>query len=127
MTVSLAQGDAGRKRAARHSEERRVGGLEGGACEIVQYARRSLLLSPLQERRFPERVGFVTSAPPADAEILVVTDKCVLRRAPGEEEMELWRIYDGVEVDEVDAVVGWSLKCSADLERMTIGGAEDDA
>jgi glutaconate CoA-transferase subunit B len=98
----------------------------GGACEIVQYAKRSLLLSPLQERRFPAEVNFVTSAPPERAEILIVTDQCVLRRAPGGDEVELWRLYEGVEVADVDAVVGWSLRTSPELERMEVGGGIDD-
>jgi len=91
----------------------------GGACEIVEYARRSLVLSPLQKRRFPERVGFITSAPRADSEMVVVTDGCVLRRAPDDSELKLWRLYPGTDIADVESVIGWPLQQADDLRTMT--------
>lgn len=87
----------------------------GGACEIVAYARRTLVLSPLQRRRFPERVGFVTSAPPPAAEVVVVTDRCVLRRPPQGEELVLDRLLGDSTVAEVQAEIGWPLPLSEAL------------
>lgn len=87
----------------------------GGACEIVAYARRTLVLSPLQRRRFPERVGFVTSAPPPAAEVVVVTDRCVLRRPPQGEELVLDRLLGDSTVAEVQAEIGWPLALSEAL------------
>lgn len=87
----------------------------GGACEIVAYARRTLVLSPLQRRRFPERVGFVTSAPPPAAEVVVVTDRCVLRRPPQGEELVLDRLLGDSAVAEVQAEIGWPLALSEAL------------
>ncbi len=82
----------------------------GGACEIVAHARRVLVLSPLQPRRFPAEVGFVTSAPRPGVEVIVVTDRCVLRRAPDDDELVLHRLLGDATVAEVRANVGWDLR-----------------
>jgi glutaconate CoA-transferase subunit B len=95
----------------------------GGACEIVAYARRTLVLSPLQRRRFPERVNFVTSAPPPSVEVVVVTDRCVFRRPPGGDELLLDRLLGGTTVEEVQAEVGWQLTLSDSLAGEVAGRA----
>jgi glutaconate CoA-transferase subunit B len=87
----------------------------GGACEIVEYARRVLVLSPLQPRRFPAEVGFVTSAPRPGVEVIVVTDRCVLRRDPAGDELVLERLLGDTTVAEVRENVGWDLELSDKL------------
>lgn len=87
----------------------------GGACEIVENARRVLVLSPLQPRRFPAAVGFVTSAPRPGVEVIVVTDRCVLRRAPDGDELLLDRLLGDATVEDVRASVGWDLRVADEL------------
>jgi len=96
----------------------------GGACEIVDAARRVLVMTPLERRRLPERVGFVTSAPREGTEVLVVTDRCLLRRAPGAEELVLEQLYGETTVEEVQAEVGWELAVSEELTTLEEVGAD---
>lgn len=87
----------------------------GGACEIVDRARRVVVISPLERRRFPVEVGFVTSVPGPDVEMVVVTDRGVLTRAPGDTELRLTSLFPGEDVEEVRAGVGWPLEVASDL------------
>jgi glutaconate CoA-transferase subunit B len=82
----------------------------GGACEIVDRARRVIVISPLTRRRFPERVGFVTSVPSPSAELVVVTDRAVLTRPPGGDELVLTSLFDGETVEGVQEEIGWPLQ-----------------
>jgi glutaconate CoA-transferase, subunit B len=93
----------------------------GGACEIVNRARRVLVMTPLERRRFPECVQYVTSAPPPGVEVVVVTDRAVLRRAADDEELRLASLFPGETVESVGAEIGWPLQVAGDLE------VEDDA
>lgn len=90
----------------------------GGACEIVDGAARALVMTPLQKRRFPAEVGFVTSAPRERTEVVVVTDRCILRRAPGTEELVLDTLFAGTSVEDVRAEVGWDLRVSESLAEL---------
>lgn len=81
----------------------------GGACEIVDAARRVLVMTPLQKRRLPAEVQFVTSAPRTTTEVLVVTDRCLLRRPAGGEELLLEELYGDATVAAVKDEVGWDL------------------
>ena len=89
----------------------------GGACEIVAWARRALVMAPLQRRRFPAEVGFVTSAPRPETEVVVVTDRCILRRRPGSDELTLDELFDGTTFEQAQAEVGWRLRWSDDAAR----------
>jgi len=80
-----------------------------------------VVLTALELRRFPERVGFVTSDPPASTEVVVVTDRAVLTRPPGGDELVLTELYEGETFDAVQAEIGWPLQ--AKLEPQTMEGA----
>ncbi|HEU5040706.1 MAG TPA: CoA-transferase, partial [Gemmatimonadales bacterium] len=95
----------------------------GGAAEIAIHARRTLVISRLSPRAFPERVDFVTSpghrmqgrtrrelGMPGAGPVRVVTDKGVLEADPESGELVLASLYPGVAAEEVRAGVGWPLR-----------------
>jgi glutaconate CoA-transferase subunit B len=87
----------------------------GGAAEIAIHAQRILIISKLSPRAFPERVDFVTS--PGQRVKRVITDKGVLE--PDETgELVLTGLYPGVEAGDVQAGVGWQLRCRSHLDRL---------
>ncbi len=101
----------------------------GGAAEIAIHARRTLVISRLSRRAFPESVDFVTSpghrmggrsrrelGMPGAGPMRVVTDKAILDADPDTGELVLGALYPGVQVDEVRAGVGWPLRCRERLE-----------
>jgi glutaconate CoA-transferase, subunit B len=88
----------------------------GGAVEILHGAKRVLVMSPLERRRFPERVDFVSSRPRATSELVVVTDRAVLARRPGEEELALVSLMPGETVEGIRAEVQWDLRISDDID-----------
>jgi glutaconate CoA-transferase subunit B len=103
----------------------------GGAAEIAVHARRTLVVSRLNRRAFPEAVDFITSpghrmrgrsrrdlGMPGAGPVKVVTDKAILE-ADGSGELVLAALYPGVEAAEVRAGVGWSLR-----ERDGLGAVE---
>ncbi len=96
----------------------------GGAAEIAIHARRTLVISRLSRRAFPERVDFVTSpghrmagrdrrelGMPGAGPVRVVTDKAVLDADAETGELVLSALYPGITADEVRAGVGWDLRC----------------
>ncbi len=99
----------------------------GGAAEIAVHARRTLLVSRLSRRAFPESVDFITSpghrargrsrrelGMPGAGPVKVVTDKAILE--PDESgELVLAALYPGVEAAEVRAGVGWTLRQGPDI------------
>ncbi len=100
----------------------------GGACEIALMAGRLLIISPLQRRRFPERVAFRTSAGfldgGTDRERLkargtgpaaVITDVGILRFHPESREMMLSALHPGATVEQARSGVGWPLLVADDL------------
>jgi glutaconate CoA-transferase subunit B len=104
----------------------------GGAAEIAIHARRTLVISRLSRRTFPESVDFVTSpghrmrgrsreelGMPGAGPVRVVTDKAILDADPETGELVLGALYPGVELDEVRAGVGWPLRCRERLEPVT--------
>ena len=112
----------------------------GGAAEIAVHARRTLVVSRLSRRAFPERVDFVTSpghrrvsgspdrralGMPGAGPVKVVTDKAVLVADPGSGELVLSALYPGVEAAEVAASVGWPLRTREPLERVPPPGARE--
>ena len=96
----------------------------GGAAEIAIHAQRTLIVAKLGPRVFPERVDFVTSPGlrpagrtrgelrmPGAGPVKVITDKAILEPDEATGEMVLAALYPGVSVPDVQAGVGWSLRC----------------
>jgi glutaconate CoA-transferase subunit B len=94
----------------------------GGAAEIAVHARRTLVVSRLSRRAFPESVDFITSpghrmrgrrrselGMPGAGPVKIVTDKAILE-ADETGEMVLAALYPGVSPGDVQAGVGWSLR-----------------
>ena len=88
----------------------------GGAAEIAIHARRTLIVSKLSPRAFPERVDFVTS--PGQHVTKVITDKGILERDAASGELVLTGVYPGVEAAHVRAGVGWELRCQPRLAQV---------
>jgi len=110
-----------------HPEVRLPG--SGGAPEIAIHARRTVVISPLSRRAFPETVDFITSpghrvrgrtrrelGMPGAGPVKVVTDKAILEPEPESGELVLAALYPGVEAGEVCAGVGWPLRSRSALE-----------
>jgi glutaconate CoA-transferase subunit B len=101
----------------------------GGACEISSLAKRILMITTHEKRKFPERVDFVTSpgflggrrergqlkleggGPEA-----VITDLGIMKFDKETGEMVLTSVHQGVKVEEIKQNTGWDLKVSKDLE-----------
>ena len=95
----------------------------GGAAEIAIHAQRTLIISRLDKRAFPEQVDFVTSpghryrdgarrrdmGMPGAGPIKVITDKAILEADEATGELVLTRLYPGVTAEEVQAGIGWTL------------------
>ncbi|HKW41449.1 MAG TPA: CoA-transferase [Gemmatimonadales bacterium] len=103
----------------------------GGAAEIAIHARRTLIVSKLSPRSFPERVDFITSPGqrangrtrrelglPGAGPLKVITDKAILEADEATGEMVLAALYPGVDAAAVQASVGWELRCRARLGRV---------
>ena len=95
----------------------------GGAAEIAIHARRTVVISRLDRRAFPEAVDFITSpghrikgrtrrelGMPGAGPTKVVTDKAILEVNPLTGELMLTALYPGVEVAQVAAGIGWALR-----------------
>jgi glutaconate CoA-transferase subunit B len=95
----------------------------GGAAEIAIHARRTVVISRLDRRAFPEAVDFVTSpghhtkgrsrrelGMPGAGPTKVVTDKGVLESDPVSGELVLAALYPGVQAAEVVNGIGWPLR-----------------
>lgn len=87
----------------------------GGAAEMLWNAKRVLLMTELERRRFPAEVSFVTSRPSRGTELAVVTDRCVLTRPPHGEELVLTSLYPGETIASIQAEIGWSLRTAPEL------------
>ena len=100
----------------------------GGAVEIAIHARRTVVVSKLSPRAFPEQVDFVTSpghrpggvrrdelGMPGAGPVRVITDKAILAADPGTGELILAALYPGVTAAEVKASVGWPLESGRDV------------
>lgn len=81
----------------------------GGACEIMSYSRKSVVLVELNEEKFRERVDFTTSSlsqamSGAEGGVtqseVIVTDKCIIKIA-GSGVAEVSSVYEGVDVQEL--------------------------
>ena len=101
----------------------------GGAAEIAIHARRTLVISRLHPRSFPEQVDFITSPGhrsrggtreelglPGAGPMRVITDRAILSPEPATGELLLAALYPGVNEEDVVASVGWPLRAHAALE-----------
>jgi glutaconate CoA-transferase, subunit B len=95
----------------------------GGAAEIAIHARRTVVISRLSRRAFPEMVDFHTSPGhrirghsrvelglPGAGPVRVITDKGILEVDGETGELVLAALYPGVAAEEVTAAVGWPLR-----------------
>jgi glutaconate CoA-transferase subunit B len=104
----------------------------GGAAEIAIHARRTVVISRLSRRAFPEAVDFITSpghrarggsrralGMPGAGPVKVVSDKAVLEAEDDSGELVLAALYPGVQAEDVRAGVGWQLR-----SRSVVGSVE---
>jgi glutaconate CoA-transferase subunit B len=95
----------------------------GGAAEIAIHARRTVVISRLDRRAFPETVDFITSpghrirektrrelGMPGAGPTKVVTDKGILEVDPLTGELVLTALYPGVAIAQMAAGIGWTLR-----------------
>ena len=95
----------------------------GGAAEIAIHARRTVVISRLSRRAFPEAVDFITSpghrmrghtrrelGMPGAGPVRVITDLGILEPDAESGELVLGALYPGVSADAVRAAVGWPLR-----------------
>ncbi len=100
----------------------------GGALEIAVHSKRTLIISKLSKRAFPEKVDFVTSpghryngesrkslGMPGAGPVKVITDKGVLEADKESGELVLAALYPGVKADDVRENVGWDIKVRSAL------------
>lgn len=100
----------------------------GGACDIAANAKRILIMTTQDKRKFVEKVDFVTSPGfvkdgggrggmgyPGGGPEAIITDLGILRfdRALGE--MVLTEVHPGVSVQKVRDGTGWDLKIAEQL------------
>lgn len=103
----------------------------GGAAEIAVHARRTLVISRLSRRAFPNAVDFVTSPGhqyrgrprrelnmPGRGPVKVITDKGILEADAESGELVLTALYPGVTSGEVRENVGWPLAARAELPQI---------
>jgi glutaconate CoA-transferase, subunit B len=110
----------------------------GGAADIAALSRRTVVIMQHERRRFPERVGYLTSpgygtgggwrrevglvrGGPAR----VITSLAVLGFDPESGEIVLESVHPGVTVDEVREHTGWDLRVAARLEMTAVPAAEE--
>ena len=95
----------------------------GGAAEIAVHAHRTVVISRLDRRVFPERVDFVTSpgmrangrtrrelGMPGAGPTTVITDQGILEADPESGELVLSALYPGATALEVAEEIGWELR-----------------
>lgn len=110
----------------------------GGACEIAINARRLLVIMRLKKRAFVERLDFVTSPGHLDGTVrrqdltmpglgpsLVITDRALFDFDNEGNEMSLIEVAEGETVESIQAEVGWPLRVSSELKRMTPPSLEE--
>jgi len=103
----------------------------GGALEISVHSKRTLLMSKLSKRGFPETVDFVTSpghrykgksrralGMPGAGPVKIITDKAILEVERESGEMVLAALYPGVGVNDVQEHIGWRLKVRDSLGKV---------
>lgn len=81
----------------------------GGACEILFYARKNIIMVELTEEKFRPKVDFITSsrnrstsshAESDTREEVIITDKCIMRIA-GNDYSEITAVYEDTDTLEL--------------------------
>lgn len=110
----------------------------GGANDIASSACRTIITSPLQKRRFLERVDYITSPGYLDGydarqraglmgggPAAIITDKCIFRFDPQTKEAYLDTLYPGVTVEDVRESVSWDLQVAGTVKVIEPPTAEE--
>ncbi|HEV2356933.1 MAG TPA: CoA-transferase [bacterium] len=110
----------------------------GGAADIAALSRRTVVIMQHERRRFPERVGYLTSPGygggggwreevglARGGPARVITSLAVLGFASGSHEMVLESVHPGVTVEDVRAQTGWDLAVAPRLETTPAPTAEE--
>lgn len=101
----------------------------GGANNIASFADKVLVVMVQEERRFPERVEYLTSVAgqrgPHEkhesrwdyglgrgGELVMISDLCIMRNNPDTGLLELDTVFPGISVEDVVNNTGWSLDTS---------------
>lgn len=100
----------------------------GGAADIASLAGRTVIIMPHERRRFPERVGYLTSPGYGTGgtwrrqvglvrggPVRVISSLAILGFDREDREMVLESVHPGVTVDEVKGNTGWDLRVSPAL------------
>lgn len=104
----------------------------GGAPEIAIHARRTLVITRLDRRAFPERVDFITSpghrdragvtrqssGMPGAGPVRVITDQGILAPNAESGQLELAAVFPGAEIETIRRSVQWPLSLRSPLERV---------
>lgn len=105
----------------------------GGANNIASFADKILAVIVQEERRFPERVEYITSVAgqrgphekgesrwdyglARGGELVVITDLCIMRNDPETGLLKLDTVFPGISIDDVVNNTGWSLDISTAKE-----------
>jgi glutaconate CoA-transferase subunit B len=110
----------------------------GGAPEIAAHAGQTFIVMKASRRSFVERIDFRTSAGHFDGRggrarsgargagpRAVITDFGILTPDQESDELVLTALYAGVEVEEAQAAVGWSLTMAKDIVRIPVPYAHE--
>lgn len=101
----------------------------GGACEIAIHAQKIYIITRLSRRVFVEQLDFITSPGHLDGSPglrqklgmrgmgpqLVVTDKGTFSFDSKSGEMTLKTIHPGVDLEEIQAEIGWKIRTAKSL------------
>jgi len=100
----------------------------GGACEIAIHAGKIIIVLRQNQKSFPEKIDFLTSAGfidelngrkkynmPGRGPTLVITDLGVYGFSPKNHEMVLTEIHPGVSIQKIKENTGWKIKVSRKL------------
>ncbi len=104
----------------------------GGACEIAMNAQRTFTIMHLKKRAFVERLDFLTSAGhlsggdarkvlgmPGRGPERIITDMAIFDFANVEREMQLIALYPGVNLEQVQAEIGWRIRLAETITQET--------
>lgn len=110
----------------------------GGGADIASLSRRTVVVMHHERRRFPERVGYLTSpgygTGPGWREqvglvrggpVRVITSLGVFGFDPESREMVLESLHPGVSVDEVRSHTGWDVRVAPSLRETSELTAEE--
>jgi glutaconate CoA-transferase subunit B len=85
----------------------------GGAPEIARSSKEVIVIVRQSRRTFVEKLDFLTSV--GERTSVVITDLGILRPDPATHELTLTCLHPGVNVEDVRAATGWSLRVAPDV------------